>query len=224
MRSLASEWERQRKSDVVLELVPLRDDLAWLLAGEPDPGISVNFFVLCAEETNATNLKRYLLEFSKDYPATFQLSGWVDAFIGRIILNDKDLGRAFIKEYWKQRRPAVSRTRAYRALALIEGKHRGHWLNATSWMQSFRKRSHPEEEKDAFFIKRALGKYLDRADCVRCACLPDELLKTIAATVLCYSPDASRSEVYVDALAKSFRISSSTLTHVRASIKKQAFR
>jgi hypothetical protein len=130
MRSRLSEWEQQRKSDVALKLAPLQDDLEWLLAGEPDPDISVEFFVRCAE-ASALEITCYLLNFSQKYLATFLLSGWVDALIGRIILTDKNLGETFIKEYWKQDRPANSRTQAYEAWACVKGKHRDHWLNAT---------------------------------------------------------------------------------------------
>jgi hypothetical protein len=220
MRSLLSEWERHRKADAALQLTPLRDDLDWLLAGEPDPDVSIDFWVLCTDETSAAEISRHLLNFSNNYLSTFLLSGWVDAFIGRIIVKDKDLGQAFIKEFWKKSRPAHGRVRAYQALVLVKGGHRDHWLNATSWMQNFRKRSHSDREKDLRFIGRALEKYLHRADYVRCACLPDKYLKQIAATVLDHPRDASRSKVCTDALAKVFRISPSTLTHVRADIKK----
>jgi hypothetical protein len=137
MRSLLSEWERHRKADAALQLTPLRDDLDWLLAGEPDPDVSIDFWVLCTDETSAAEISRHLLNFSNNYLSTFLLSGWVDAFIGRIIVKDKDLGQAFIKEFWKKSRPAHGRVRAYQALVLVKGGHRDHWLNATSWMQNF---------------------------------------------------------------------------------------
>jgi hypothetical protein len=86
-------------------------------------------------------------------------------------------------------------------------------------MQNFRKRSHSDREKDARFIVRALEKYRDRADHVRCACLPDKYLKQIAAPVLDHAAGSSSSKVYVDALAKCFKTSPSTLAHTRASVR-----
>jgi hypothetical protein len=222
MRSLLSEWERQRKTEAALQLVPLRDDLEWFLAGGPDPDISVDFFVLCADAASAAEISSYLLEFSKNYPATFLLSGWVDAFIGRIIRDDKDLGQTFIKKYWKPRRPANSRNQAYQALALVKGKHRIHWLNAAFWMQNFRNRSHSDRQTDAVFIKRAVKKYRERPEYVHCECLPEEYLEQVAATVLDRHHDAPRSVVYAEALARSFGISLSTLDHVRARTNKRA--
>ena len=86
-------WERQRKNDPVLQLAPLRDDLEWLLAGQPDPEISMDFFVLCSYYSDVTKVGRYLQEFWKKHSFTFLHSGWVRAAVGRMVLEDEDFGR-----------------------------------------------------------------------------------------------------------------------------------
>jgi hypothetical protein len=219
MRSRSDKWERLRKLDPTLQLVPLEGDLEWFFGGEPDADISVDFFILCSEESNAPEAGLYLLTFLKDHPFTFMNSGWVKSVIGRIALEDEAVTKEFLKTYWRKGRTAASRTRAYRALEWVRGVHRLHWLKAQSWMQHFHKRPHSLREKESLRIDRALEKYLEREDCVRCKCLPDKYLKTIAATGL-EQPNAPRSIVTDDALARCFGTSSSTLIHVRASIGK----
>jgi hypothetical protein len=219
MRSHSAKWERLREIDPALHLVPLKDDLEWFFAGEPDGNISVEFFILCSDENNAADTGLHLLKFFKDHPFVFMCSGWVKPVIGRLALEDGDATRKFLKAYWSKGRTSTSKTQAYRALKWVDGVHRSHWLKASSWMQRFHRGSHPSKENDALLIDRALVKYVKRTDYTECKCLPAKYLNVIGLIALGH-PDDPRSVLADEALARCFGTSSSTLTHVRASIKK----
>jgi len=213
-------WERLRKTDAVLQLAPMRDLLDWLLAGEPDPESSLDYFDLCSDQTDATEVGRYLLEFGKKHPFAFLHSGWVRAVVGRVVLEDENATRQFIKAYWKQARPAKSRDRAYQALRLVQGEHQRHWSSAASWMQNFRKQQHTPRESDSRFVGRAIEAYSRDKSQKPCNCVDNESLKKIAVTVL-DNPEAPPSAVVDYALAKVAEISHGTLTHLRAKINRR---
>ncbi len=212
------EWESSRRENPILQLSAIRDNLEWLFAGEPDPEISMDFWALCSDATEAAAVGRYLEEFWEKHPSIFQQSGWVSTFAGRVLLEDKNATPHFVKAYWKQARPRKSRECAYRALRRIQGKHKGHWKRAASQIEDFRARNHTSKESDSRFAARAIEAY-GRSN-KHCSCLTDSNLNAIAEAVLDH-PKRPPSQVSDYALAKAFSISHGTLTHVRAEVARK---
>jgi hypothetical protein len=210
-----AEWKLLREKNPILQLSAIRDDLDWLLAGEPDPEISMDFFVYCSNATDAAGVGRYLQEFWKKHPFTFLNSGWVATFVGRVVLEDENATRQFLRVYRKKTRATSSRERGYRALKFLEAEHRKHWIRAVVWMRSFRAR------KDGSFVDRAVEAYCrEYKNQKPCGCLIQQNLETLAKTVLGHS-DRPPSAIVDYALATLFQIGHGTLCHLRAEINKK---
>lgn len=218
-----TKWEWRRANDPVLELTPLKDNLSWLMAGEPDPEISVKFWAHCAVENDVSKICEYLQKFMKEHRPTFVYSGWVRTVVGRVVLEDSDAAKKLIKAYWKKPRPTRSSENAYRALRRVQGRHQAHWLCAAQRMQEFRdawirqsRGKFRKDEDDNRFVSAASQAYKD----IRlCNCLGKRGLVIIADAVLDH-PKAAASTIVDCALANLFRTSQGTLAHLRAQINR----
>jgi hypothetical protein len=222
-----SEWEQYRAKFPELQLTHIRDKLGWLFCGAPDdPNVSLenwNFFHKKMSEGCAIEAARQLLKFLEHHRYTFWHSGWVNAALGQLVLEDESAAQVFIKPYWRQARrsPPKSTMAAYEALTLVRAEHRKHWLRAVNWMRSFHQRKHRQRESDTQFAGRALKEYRDRPDPVQHTCLQDDGLKAIAIAVVNY-PRLRSTELCDQALVELYpETSRSTLGHLRAEIKKR---
>ena len=222
-----SEWRRYEASFPDLQLTHFRDKLDWLYGGEPDhPDVSLENWKLFRTKMSgrkANEAARQLLKFWEDHPVTFMHSGWVNAALGQIVLEDESASKEFTKPYWaRNRRPIPKSTMAaYQVLSLMRGPHREHWLAAVRWMLHFYQENDLPKEKDSRFTDRALIAYWDRADAPEHSCLGENALRAIAMTVrVC--PDWSSTKLCDQALATLCRTSPSTLSHLRADINKHS--
>jgi hypothetical protein len=223
-----SNWRRYEVRFPELQLTHFRDKLEWLYGGEPDdPDVSLenwNLFRAKMSEGNAREAARQLLKFSEHHQFTFWHSGWVKAALGRLILEDESAAQEFIKPYRGRARGPLPKSKmaAYEALRLVQGRHRKHWLAAIAWMLRFCQKSDLPRESH-LFVDRALFAYWDCVGIRDHSCLSEKALTVIAMAV--WDDPALSSSILCDrALARLYHSSPSTLTHLRADLKKRSRR
>jgi hypothetical protein len=83
-------------------------------------------FWISISNKNAIEAARLLVQFFKGHRSTFEVSGWVKIATARIVLEDAQAAREFVRSYWKeaQRPPAAKTGAASEALCCVQGEHR----------------------------------------------------------------------------------------------------